>query len=543
MRIGEDDENTLSKKRKREEEDDDEAQGKVDADGDVVLENKEGENPNKRRRLEPKGLYVKTVPVKQPFRGWSTPPSGSTLRHPVSNRIKVDRPSAFTLGKNQKITPNYDITQGTDEITELKFEDIVSGFVSKSAKAIQATTPREVVLGQFAKVTGSDQLIIKNKPGKLRDNPKKEKTTSELEEREKKLQVFESLSKALGSKSGNNSLTSYTELAEGTTIPATEGNLLPLGGVATSGLYPLVKDYQYDRTPFADYTLRRTEQVLSQMSEVMAWAFDCLNEGLKAESTKAALAELDLTNVSKKDATKKKREAKKKALEEVKDSVINPTEVQFGYTLRFDDSNVELFASTNNRKSQDKLVEFLTDSFELTKKAASSKEPKHWLVRQRALKLLYFKDQKQARLKDKDSTSEEYSLESNQLELAHELVLMFLAGDVTVVKTSAEGDDARHAEQNIAVWVHDNAGKEEHRYDLLEIAGTKIRCEACSSEICTNLEHEKKCFIIGKMYTTQASLANHHATFQGLIDGTIKVDIKRSERDRSPSPPPHSSRK
>lgn len=256
---------------------------------------------------------------------------------------------------------------------------------------------------------------------------------------------------------------------------------LGLTGGNQGGLAPEDEEQRYELPEYADYTRRRPEQLLSQISEVMHHA------------------------------------AKAKDQE--------PVETQFGYGRKADGS-VHLYASTNNPQTQQGLQERLGNPRAHLESALRSDDPQLSKV---ATKLLLFGEQQAKRREAIRGHPDEAQL-SQDLDLSDRIHASFMQGSVNVVKNPYK----RHAEQNIAEAMHASG----HEYDQAEIAGTKIRCEGCSSELGYNLRDGRGRFVVGRVYGSQAERARHEETLGDVSRGRAVVATNRSERSRSHSPPP-----
>jgi hypothetical protein len=252
---------------------------------------------------------------------------------------------------------------------------------------------------------------------------------------------------------------------------------LPLMGANQGGLYPEEKSKTTELPETADYTERRPEQKLSQISEMVRY---CLE-----------------------------KEGKK------------PVEVQAGFGSGKNNSQ-KLYLSTNDPDSQNWLIESLNPTKILNDSLQSGDEH----VKQVALKTRFHTLQQEERRKAiKDRTDKE-KLEK-ELKKTDEINDKFMSGPITVVRNSRK----RHAEQNIAEAMY------EDKMDEGEIAGTMIRCEGCSAELGSNLIDEKGQYITGRTYASQASPERHKKLFKQINDSQAKVATNRSKRSRSCSPP------
>jgi len=254
-----------------------------------------------------------------------------------------------------------------------------------------------------------------------------------------------------------------------------------LTGGNQGGRYPEDEAHQHELPEVADYTERRPEQVLSQISEVML------------HSAQAAGKE--------------------------------PVETQFGYGRRDDRSPLDLYASTNNKATQELLLEHMKDPVSHVKAAAKNKDNPQ--LQKMALKLLFFEEHKQARLKEIENHPDREKL-TRELEVASQVHDSFMKGNVNVVVNRYD----RHAEQNIAEAMHARGG-----YTSGEIGGSMIRCEGCSSELGHNLEDEEGHALVGRSYASQAESERHQQTYEDIQRGRTRVVTNRSARSRSHSPP------
>jgi hypothetical protein len=243
--------------------------------------------------------------------------------------------------------------------------------------------------------------------------------------------------------------------------------------------------------PYADYTERRPDQMLADLSDIM-------------------LADI---------------------------GVEEATEVEFGYGMRANDvadrnfGGLDLFASTNNPSSQAKLQERLANPMAIIKRFAmmEPKDESEQNLQQVALKLLFHEEQDAARRQAIQGHPERERLEA-ELDLASAIRTKALSGQTTVVGSDASEATARHAEQNIADHMH------AQRYDFGEIAGTKIRCGSCSSELAPNLFDAEDKAVIGSVYPTQSSPENLQSTVESIRQGRTRVAGGESSRSRASSP-------
>lgn len=201
----------------------------------------------------------------------------------------------------------------------------------------------------------------------------------------------------------------------------------------------------------------------------------------------------------------------------------NPVEVQFGYGKK-KDGGLDLFTSTNNKESQEWLLEALKSPLDQVKKAAKSDDPE---VTRRALKILFQEEQNKERRKQIGNDPHEKEL-GEQLDLAEKIREQFLAGPTKVVVNTAK----RHAEQNISDALH-----EMEDYEEADIQGTMIRCEGCSSELGINLKDQHGKGVIGRVYASQAEKSRHQKTLDEVRHGRARIATNRSHRSRSTSPP------
>lgn len=254
--------------------------------------------------------------------------------------------------------------------------------------------------------------------------------------------------------------------------------MVGLTGGNQGGLYPEDSSQVAHLPESADYTASRPQQLLSQLGEVF------LHHGNKAK--------------------------------------VNPVEVQFGYGQKSDGS-VDLYSSTNNKESQDWLLEALKTPVLHLKAAAKDKD--HPDIARVAQKILFFKEQNAKRREEIRGKPNEAELEK-QIQLAEKIHASFFADPVRVATNDAD----RHAEQNIADVMHGKG------YISGDIQGPKIRCEGCSSELGLNLQDESGTKLIGRVYASQADPKKHKSTFAGIKSGKVKVATNRTERSRSSSP-------
>lgn len=254
---------------------------------------------------------------------------------------------------------------------------------------------------------------------------------------------------------------------------------LELGGANQQGLRPKDEKYITELPHSIDYTGNRSGQVMSQLSEVFL-------------------------HLAEKDDKK-------------------PVEVQFGYGEK-EDKSLDLFASANNKDSQEWIHKALNDPIGTLKKGALSKDEE---IRRVSLKLLFSSTQNRRRreLIKEHPNKKEFE---EDLKRSESILDRFWNGPVTVVQNEHD----RHAEQNIGDVLTD----ERHGYESGDIQGAKIRCEGCSSELGMNLQNSSGQFVIGTSYATQSSKEKHQHTFDEIREGRTKVATNRSKRPRSPSP-------
>lgn len=261
-----------------------------------------------------------------------------------------------------------------------------------------------------------------------------------------------------------------------TKIPIKNLNL-DLSGGNQGGLFPKDEDQRIDLPESVDYTHSRSGQILAQLGEVF------LHRGDQAGK--------------------------------------NPVEVQFGYGQKKDKS-LDLFASSNNKKSQKWLLKALKNPVEHLKAAAQSDDED---IQRVALKILFLKEQNEERRKRIKGHQREKEIHED-LDRAEKIRGLVLSGNVGVVTNTA----SRHAEQNVADVLH------EGDYELSDIQGPKIRCEGCSSELGKNLVNKKGENVIGRIYASQSEQSRHEETFKEIREGRTKVATNQSRRSRSSSP-------
>lgn len=302
--------------------------------------------------------------------------------------------------------------------------------------------------------------------------------------------------KQLGSPSSTKVTDMKLDLVNGYKVQELFGELgIPVnGGNERTGKYPPNKDDKKGRyrTQLAkgkdesgDYSGMRTAQLLSQLSEI--------------------------------------------AYHSLSDSGVEPVETQFGYGEN-DKGALDLYASTNNNKSQTKLASLLDDPDAMLKLALDSGSEE---LQREALKLVFWKEQQgERRSKAKGKLDEKELLED--LDRADKVYDQFFKGGVNVVKNSGSenGKQGRHAEQNIAEVMKGKG------YVRKDVQGTKYRCGGCTASIGYGMKSEEGKLLGGNMYSAQATKEDSKEVLSVLSrdEGRI-VNASNPTRPRSSSIP------
>jgi hypothetical protein len=206
----------------------------------------------------------------------------------------------------------------------------------------------------------------------------------------------------------------------------------------------------------------------------------------------------------------------------------NPVEIQLGYGLRDGSVDPDMFASANNKASEDWLLGAMADPMKYVKAAAGGEDENLKAI---ASKLLFYDEQvaqRKQQVIDSDLPNQEEVLA--EIDLATKIREKVLGGRTDIAYNPLGGKTgARHAEQNIADVLHQKG------YAQGEIGGTKIRCEACTSELGPAMLDEHDRFSMGKFYGAQASKPRHEDTWGLLSSGKAKVSQNQVSRPRSNS--------
>lgn len=302
--------------------------------------------------------------------------------------------------------------------------------------------------------------------------------------------------KQLGSPSSTKVTDMKLDLVDGYKVQDLFGELgIPVnGGNERTGKYPPNKKDEKGRyrTKLAkgkdesgDYSGMRTAQLLSQLSEI---AYHSLSK-----------------------------------------NGVEPVETQFGYGEN-DKGVLDLYASTNNNKSQTKLASLLDDPDAMLKLALDSGSEE---LQREALKLVFWKEQQgERRSKAKGKLDEKELLED--LDRADKVYDQFFKGGVNVVKNSGSenGKQGRHAEQNIAEVMKGKG------YVRKDVQGTKYRCGGCTASIGYGMKSEEGKLLGGNMYSAQATKEDSKEVLSVLSrdEGRI-VNASNPTRPRSSSIP------
>ncbi|HMV69983.1 MAG TPA: hypothetical protein PKA64_24295 [Myxococcota bacterium] len=205
----------------------------------------------------------------------------------------------------------------------------------------------------------------------------------------------------------------------------------------------------------------------------------------------------------------------------------SPVEIQFGYGLG-DTDEPDVYASSNNKESQEWLFKALQNPGSYVEKALGSGDEN---IRAIAAKLMFHEEQTKQR-KDRVLSSSLPNQEEllGEIDLATKIRHKILTGSTGLAYNPLGGKTgARHAEQNIADVMHGKG------YKKAEIGGTKIRCEACTSELGPAMLDDEDRWSMGKFYGAQASKGRHEDTWGMLESGKAKVSQKQVSRPRSNS--------
>lgn len=204
----------------------------------------------------------------------------------------------------------------------------------------------------------------------------------------------------------------------------------------------------------------------------------------------------------------------------------DPVEIQFGYGLN--DVEPDLYASSNNVDSEDWLAGALADPMKYLRQAALGDDPNLQAI---AAKLLLYDEQvsqRKAQVMSSDAPNQQELLD--EIDLSSRIRSKILSGRTDVAYNKLGGQlGARHAEQNIADVLHDKG------YAKGEIGGTKIRCEACTSELGPAMLDDQGRWSMGKFYGAQATKERHQHTWGLLESGQAKVSQNMVSRPRSNS--------
>jgi hypothetical protein len=298
---------------------------------------------------------------------------------------------------------------------------------------------------------------------------------------------------------------------------------------AGMGRIPENKEQQSNHPDFADYTQRRPEQTLMHFSSVMLYQ-------------------------SKYGASKTESD---------------PVEVQYGYLKTSD--GMKLYSSANTHEGQKWLKDNSGGDQLMEHVKAAARQNDNPEVKRHALKLLSFPENQQARrdaIDKSDLTPDDKTKLKDDLEQSDKLHKEFFTGTHNVVQNSSGamsqkelkvtnkqrnragntqfespylGKKAekmqRHAEQNIATQMHSDVSEGNN---LAEIAGTKIRCGSCNSELGPSVKDGKEDFYVaGQMYRGQASddgLKNTMGAEDDRGRPQYKFSSKAGGRSESTSP-------
>jgi hypothetical protein len=151
-----------------------------------------------------------------------------------------------------------------------------------------------------------------------------------------------------------------------------------------------------------------------------------------------------------------------------------------------------------------------------------------------ALKQIFWQQQQQARGPENPQ----------DMKQADELHQMFMNANVSVVLNQSRrgADRQRHAEQNIGAALgqdHEADVRRSGRTDgpalASDIRGTLVRCGGCSGSLGHNLSLHGQ-FVDGKLYSTQADLAQHDRVLSDVGSGAALIANGASARPQSTSP-------
>jgi hypothetical protein len=179
--------------------------------------------------------------------------------------------------------------------------------------------------------------------------------------------------------------------------------------------------------------------------------------------------------------------------------------------------DVDLYASANNKESQQALVSSFSSPFEMIKLAMSDKDRD---LRRIGTKLATFKEQQ-------DHRKAQPGADLDSLGVADKMYAKFMDGDLTIPTAAKD----RHTEQLVGDKMHE-CGK----YSRAEIAGSKIRCGACVSELGVNTRLPGGTGLSGKVYTSQTSMPRLESMMDRVASGDIGIEVGGSSRSRSSSP-------
>ena len=204
-----------------------------------------------------------------------------------------------------------------------------------------------------------------------------------------------------------------------------------------------------------------------------------------------------------------------------------PVETQFGYG-ELGDGGLDLYASTNNKASQDVLAGLLDDPEAMVSTALKSGSKE---LQREALKLVYWKEQQEQRRADARGKDNEAEL-LEDLDRADKIHGHFFKGGVNLVKNSGTeaGPQGRHAEQNIAEVMKGKG------YVRKDVQGTKYRCGGCTASIGHGMKAPDGKLLGGNMYSAQASKEDARRVL-----GLVKEDRARIVNASDPVRPRSSS--
>jgi hypothetical protein len=247
-----------------------------------------------------------------------------------------------------------------------------------------------------------------------------------------------------------------------------------------------------------------------------------------------------------------------------------PVEIQYG-SLRQSDGSMKLYSSSNSYAGQQWLKNNSSGDNLLGLVKSAAKQTDDPEVQRHALKLLNFGENQEARKQSIESnpklSREDKDKQLDELKQSDDLHKEFFTGTHHVVTNSTalkEGGAAvrpkvkgeqsgpppppmptkkndkatqRHAEQNIATQMHIDAGKDG---GSAEIAGTKIRCGSCNTELGASIKDADEGFsIAGQFYPGQSSKTKMEDTVaetDGRGRPQFKTSTKTGARSSSTSP-------